>query len=110
MQLAIKINDRVTVTLDGDSQRDLFEELSGVQEVFGHNECGKCKKTELRYQVRENEGNKFYELVCKSCGAKLGFGCNKKGGGLFPHRKDQEGKYLNNGGWLKWNKEKNVME
>jgi hypothetical protein len=27
----------------------------------------------------------------------------KKGGRLFPKRKDKEGKWLNNGGWVKWN-------
>jgi len=110
MQVMFKMNDRITVTLESKDQKELFEELGNLQEIFGHNECGKCKKTDLKYQVREVDGNKFYDLICKSCGARLAFGSHKKGGTLFPKRKDEEGKYYNNGGWLKWNREKNVME
>ena len=37
------------------------------------------------------------------CGAKLAFGVMKKGGRLFPKRKDKENNWLPNGGWVKWN-------
>jgi hypothetical protein len=37
------------------------------------------------------------------CGARLSFGVHKKGGGLFPKRKDNEGNWLSDNGWVKWN-------
>ncbi len=110
MQLVYKISDKATVTLQNDNQKDLFEDLSDIQEVFGNDKCGKCQNTNLKYQVREVDGNKFYEVFCTSCFARLSYGSHKKGNTLFPKRKDENGKYLNTGGWLKWNKEKNVME
>jgi hypothetical protein len=45
----------------------------------------------------------YYELRCADCGARLSFGSMKKGGGLFPRRKDSEGNWLPDRGWVKWN-------
>ena len=81
---------------------EIFEELSSIQEVFGESECGKCKSQNIRFQVRNVDDNKFYELKCNACGSTLAFGCHKKGGTLFPKRKDDTGKYLINNGWSKW--------
>ena len=36
------------------------------------------------------------------CGAVLGFGQHKKGGTLFPKRKDADGNWLENRGWYKY--------
>lgn len=110
MKLTVKLSDVLSAELEASDQKDIFEELSSLQEVFGQNQCGKCKGTNLKFQVREVDGNKFYETRCQSCGAKLSFGAHKKGNSIFPRRKDSEGKYLNNGGWLKWNKEKGIEE
>ena len=44
------------------------------------------------------------------CGAKLAFGANKKGGGLFPKRKDADGNWLPDGGWQKWNPKTKTLE
>ena len=106
MNLTVQLNEKLTATLDVSHQRDAFEELSRVQEVFGNTQCKKCNGTDVRYQVRtDHEENKYYELVCNSCRAKLAFGAHKKGGGLFPKRKDKEGNWLNTNGWVKWNKD-----
>jgi ribosomal protein L40E len=96
-------NGRLKVELEGDSQKDLFEAISKFQEVFDETSCGKCASENLRFVVRNVEDNLYYELRCLDCGARLSFGVHKKGGGLFPKRKDNDGKWLPDGGWLKWN-------
>ena len=37
------------------------------------------------------------------CGARLAFGVMKKGGGLFPKRKDADGNWFPDRGWVKYN-------
>lgn len=94
---------RMSAELEADSQRDLFEAINRFQEVFEEDTCGKCKGHDIRYVVRTVDDNQYYELRCQSCGAKLAFGANKKGGGLFPKRKDSDGSWLPDNGWTKWN-------
>lgn len=96
-------NDRIKVEIEGDSQRDLFDQISKFQEVFEEGICGKCGHEDVKFVVRTVEDNQFFELRCKGCGARLSFGSMKKGGGLFPRRKDSEGSWLPDGGWVKWN-------
>ena len=91
------------LTVTAETQKELFEELAKNQEVFGIDTCGKCESTNVRYVVREVESNKYYELRCNNCGAKLSFGQHKgKENTLFPRRKDGEER-LPNGGWRRWN-------
>jgi DNA-directed RNA polymerase subunit RPC12/RpoP len=95
-------NGPFSVEFDGDSQKDLFGQIASFQEVFGETACGKCGSKNLRFVVRNVDDNEYYELRCLDCGARLAFGVNKKGGSLFPKRKDKEGKYLDNKGWTVW--------
>lgn len=96
-------NGRIKVEVDAESQKDAFLELSKFQEVFEETVCGKCGSENVRFVVRNVEDNLYYELRCMDCGARLSFGVHKKGGGLFPKRKDNDGKWLPDGGWVKWN-------
>jgi hypothetical protein len=96
-------NGRVTVEVEGDSQRDLFSGISKAQEVFEEDTCGKCGNDHVKFVVRTVDDNQYHELRCSSCGAKLSFGANKKGGGLFPRRKGPDGDWLPDSGWVKWN-------
>lgn len=96
-------NGRFSTEIEGDSQRDVFEGVAKFQEIFEESNCGKCQSDDLRFIVRNVEDNLYYELRCNACAARLSFGANKKGGGLFPKRKDAEGKWLSDGGWQKWN-------
>lgn len=100
-------NGRMSVELEGKSQADIFEQVAQFQEVFENTECvrnGK-KSDNVKFVVREDgEENKYYELVCQDSdaelrGARLAFGQHKKGGSLFPKRKDKEGKWLKHNGW-----------
>ena len=103
-------NKRITAEFEADTHRELFTQISKFQEVFEETKCGKCGSENLRFIVRENDGNEFYELRCMDCGAKLAFGSHKKGGGLFPRRKDAEGNWLPDKGWQKWNSKTKKLE
>jgi DNA-directed RNA polymerase subunit RPC12/RpoP len=109
MEVTKKIGS-LTITFEGETQKDIVKQLSSLEEVFGESACGKCGSENLRWVVRENDGNEYYELRCLDCGAKLAFGVNKKGGGLFPKRKDGEGNWLPDKGWTKWNNKTKQVE
>ena len=96
-------NGRISAEIEGESQRDLFENVNKFQDVFEELNCGKCSSDDVRFVVRNVDDNFYYELRCKGCGARLNFGANKTGGGLFPKRKDGEGNWLPDNGWVKWN-------
>ena len=94
---------RMSVEFQVDTQTDLFQQLAFFQEVFGETACGKCGSENLRFVVRNVDDNLYFEIRCMDCGARLAFGSHKKGGGLFPKRKDAEGNWLPDNGWVKWN-------
>ena len=109
MEVTKKIGS-LTITFEGETQKDIVKQLSSLEEVFGESACGKCGSEKLKWVCRENDGNEYYELRCLDCGAKLAFGVNKKGGGLFPKRKDGEGNWLPDKGWVKWNNKTKQVE
>jgi DNA-directed RNA polymerase subunit RPC12/RpoP len=102
-------NNRITAEFEADTHRELFTQISRFQEVFEESKCGKCGSENLRFVVRTVEENEYFELRCADCGAKLAFGSMKKGGGLFPKRKDGD-TWLPDGGWMKWNSKKGTLE
>ena len=106
MEAQIKSRDnRILFKLSANTQTEMFEEIAKIQEVFdAATECGVCKSKEFRFQVRVVDDNKYYEFVClnQECRARLAFGQHKKGGSIYVKRKDKEGKWIPNGGWVKW--------
>lgn len=102
MKLNYKVSDKLSFELEGTGQKEIFKELSALQEIFGEESCGMCKSHNIRYVVRNVDGNDYFELRCMDCGAVLAFGQHKKGGTLFPRRKDDDGKWLPNRGWHKY--------
>lgn len=117
------LGGKVTITVEGETQQELFETIAEYHEVFAHEKCGVCSNTDVKFQVRmDKDENKYYEVVCNKvgCKAKLPFGCHKKGGGLFPKRRwgslseaeqktrghgEPKGGYLPHSGWFVWKKE-----
>jgi hypothetical protein len=106
----IKTVGNLSLEIQADTQKDVFKEIASFEEVFGENVCGKCGSENVRCVVRENDGNEFFEMRCVECSAKLGLGVHKKGGGLFPKRKDADGKYLPDNGWQRWNHKTKTLE
>lgn len=119
MQVQMKVAPQVIVTAEGDNHIELFDQLASLQEVFSNDKCGKCGSTALKFVSRQDkEENDYHELQCTKCWAKLAFGHHKKGKSLFPKRKDDDkgtvtgepNGWLPTNGWLKWNKDKNILE
>jgi len=104
MKVAYKANDRLQFELEGSGQKEVFKELAMIQEIFSEEKCGVCGCTNIKFVVRNVDANDYYELRCtdSKCGATLSFGQHKKGGTLFPKRKDDDNTYLPNKGWHKY--------
>lgn len=100
----------LTIDVAGETQKEVFKELAAFEEVFGESVCGKCNSDNVKCVVRENDGNEYYEMRCNACGARLSFGVHKKGGGLFPKRKNADNEYLPDKGWQKWNSKTQQLE
>ena len=105
MKVKYKVSDKLEFELEGAGQKEVFKELALIQEIFGEEKCGVCGSQNIKFVVRNVEGNDYYELRCSDCGSILAFGQHKKGGTLFPKRKEDDGKYLPNRGWHKWTKD-----
>lgn len=104
MKVKYKPSSRLEFELEGAGQKEIFKELATVQEIFSEEKCGMCKKDNIKFVVRNVDSNDYYEMRCLSCGAALAFGQHKKGGTLFPKRKDENNNWLDNNGWHKWQK------
>lgn len=105
MKLIYRANEKLQFEIEAEGQKEIFKELALIQEIFSEDKCGLCGKSNLKFVVRNVDGNDYYELRCQDCGAILAFGQHKKGGTLFPKRKDDNNEYLPNKGWHKWSKE-----
>ena len=102
MKVLYTANTKLQFELEGSGQKEIFKELALIQEIFGEDKCGLCNKNNLKYIVRNVDGNDYYEIKCNDCNAVLSFGQHKKGGTLFPKRKDDDNNYMPNKGWHKW--------
>lgn len=94
--------DAVDIEVDGKDTKDVFVQLAHSVEVFMHTTCGMCDSHSTMPVVRENGGNQYHEMRCMSCGATLAFGQRRSDGALFPKRKDKDGNWLGNSGWVKF--------
>jgi ribosomal protein L40E len=96
MEVLYRTRDaRFTFKVQGEV-KSVFEQIGQIQEVFeavSQCEMDDCHSTDLRFRVRENGGNKFYEVVCRQCGARFAYGQHKKGETLFPKYKDGWSRY-----------------
>jgi len=103
-------NGKFAIDIEGEEMVDIFEKIGHVQDVFDETKCIKCGNENLKFTIRRNkDDDPFYELRCgdiKTCGAKLQYGPHKKGGTLFPKRKDADGNFLPDDGWIKWDASK----
>lgn len=124
MKVQVKVSPTVIVEGDGDKMTEVFESLSSLQEVFANDTCGmpKCGAN-AQFVVRtDKEENKYYEMKCTKCYARLQFGVAKNPkGALYPKKRwdslsegDKEKRvedkeyaeknkgFLRNGGWFHW--------
>lgn len=93
-------NGRLTFELEVATGKTAFEVVAIIQELFEVECCGCCKSKSIRHQVREVQGNKYYKLLCKDCGATLDFGQHRDNKGLFIKWRDKDSREpLPDGGW-----------
>lgn len=105
MKVSYRASKKFSVEAEGENHKQVFEKLAALAEVFGIERCGKCNSEDIIPIVRTAEDKKkkthtYYELRCKNCYAKFAFGQHLQGGTLFPQRKDGEGNYKPDGGWV----------
>ena len=107
-------NGRLSVQLEASGHTDLWQKLSSFQEIFEESKCRKCDNEDLKFVIRKaasKDGKKeytYHELHCRNpkCRAKMHFGViNDDSGNMFPKRKDDDGEWLPDGGWVKYNRE-----
>lgn len=86
---------------------DLFKALNEINsnDVLREEPCGKCGSHDIRVRVRtDDDDNNYFEKTCQNCYAKLAFGCNKKGGGLFGKRFTEDKQRKPDNGWMRYDK------
>lgn len=110
MKILYRANEKLSFELEASGQKEVFKELATIQEIFSEENCGLCGSNSIKFVVRNVDNNDYYELRCteNKCGAVLAFGQHKKGGTLFPKRKDDDNKYLPNKGWHKYSPNKSA--
>ncbi len=93
LQVQKWVSPKVCVVAEGETQADLFSQVSSMEEVFGESKCGKCGSEEIRFGTRKAAKGKkeftYFEMHCNTCRAKLSFG-QSEGGVLFPVRYERE--------------------
>lgn len=106
MNIEYKVSDKLQIGFEAANQKEIFQSLAQLSEVFSISECGACKSKDIRHVVREVPSGKqvftYYELHCQKCRSKLAFGQSTDTVTLFPKRKDEDGKYFDNNGWVKY--------
>jgi hypothetical protein len=101
MEALYKLNDHLTLRLEGSGTKELFDKIDEVERnykpIFGVQCCGICKGS-YKFVVRlaedsESPGqhHKYYELHCQNpdCQARFNYGVLKVGDTLFPKLKDK---------------------
>jgi hypothetical protein len=95
-------NDRIVFECEVATEKGAFEQLAYLEELFEETACGCCQSPDIRPDVREVDGNKFYNLKCRACSARLDFGQTKKGEHLFAKRRGDDKKLLPHNGWYQY--------
>ena len=87
-----RVRPELTLEIECKEQKNLFEDIASIQEVFENQSCTLCTQHgPVRFVVRTVEEDLYYEYRCDSCGARLNLSVNKKGGTLYVVRKLKDG-------------------
>jgi hypothetical protein len=91
---------RVQIEMEAPTVKDAFAGVAQLEEVFSEPCCGCCQSANIRPELREFEGNKYYKVLCTDCGATLDLGQYKDvARGLFVKRKSDDGAPMPRRGW-----------
>ena len=100
------VNDRLTFEFTCESAKQAFAGVASLQELFEETACGDCGSADVVATSREHDGNVFYGLQCRKCGAQLDIGQKKDGRNLFIRRRDQDGNVRGTNGWYHWERQR----
>tara|TARA_R100000808_G_scaffold5051_8_gene15657 strand:+ start:5477 stop:5848 length:372 start_codon:yes stop_codon:yes gene_type:complete len=92
---------KFTVEAEGNTT-EIFKQLASFDSVFGNckNKANDSENIGFRHRVVDE--NDYFEMYDKDTFHTLKFGKTKKDGSLFPRRKDADGNYFPDGGWVKY--------
>lgn len=86
MQLVFKAaGGKYTFQIEGKDIKDIFTQVAGIQDIFERNQQH-CSVDSI-LQVRDIDGNLFYERYCPKCRHVFSYGQHKGAGTLFPNNK-----------------------
>lgn len=101
MKMIYAASPELTFEVEVGNSKDAFAKLHEIQDVFTENSCGCCESKNVRFDVREFDGNTYYKMLCRDCRAQFEFGSHREGGTLFGKRWDKEAKQEKpNRGWF----------
>ena len=92
---------KFTVEAEGNTT-EVFKQLASFDSVFGTciNKVNGSENIGFRHRVVDE--NDYFEMYDKDTVHVLKFGRTKKDQSLFPRRKDTDGNWLSDGGWVKF--------
>lgn len=92
MRVSFRASKLCTVTGEGATQKEAFEDLAANMEPFTINCCGVCKNDNIIPVVRKVGKFTYYEMRCKDykCKARLSYGQSTENGALYPRKKYHE--------------------
>ncbi len=98
-------NGRLVFDFEAASHKDVMAKLAAIQELFEESSCGMCESKNIRFEVREHDGNNYYKMVCGACNAQIDYGQHKTGNSLFIKRWNKDTRtVLPNRGWYQYQK------
>ena len=107
MKVIRQVGEGLRFEFDADSPKVIFERLALVDSLFRESACGLCLSKKIIFIKRDVDNGCYLEMRCQNaeCGAKLDFGQNKDGKGIFLKNWDRDAKRpLPNRGWYIYQK------
>jgi hypothetical protein len=115
IRLTAEVREGVSVQIEAETQKDVFQQLAQQWEIFSEGRCGLClgdARPKHRVVTVGTKSYDYHEYECENpdCRARLTFGQHADGSGtLFPHRKllpngkpDKAGEWGSHRGWTKY--------
>ncbi len=97
-------NGRMMFTIEARDSSNAFEAVAEIQEVFEEPRCGRCGCDQIRFDVREFNGNTHYKIICMQCRGQLDVS-QRKDKKIFIKRKDKDGRIYPMHGWYVWDEQ-----
>jgi len=99
-----QFNNGLSIEIEASDQKDAFDQLSALGNVFSISECGKCGSNDIRFFTKTVDKFTYRHMICNKCWSQLAFGVHQnESQTLFP-KYTKDGETIANKGWTKYNK------